>query len=120
MKVYPHDTLQIMMESALIAEGLHSKGTPRKQEYSTYHAKQKANSNQGEAFSRKRPQQPGGKNEKKPEGTKKSKFLSPSQIKAYMEEGKCFYCGEKGHRKPDCPQLKKEPAPPPPSSNSVP
>jgi len=40
MKVYPRDTLPRMMESAIIAESLHTLGTPRKQEINTYRTKQ--------------------------------------------------------------------------------
>ncbi|MCO5553102.1 hypothetical protein L7F22_006623 [Adiantum nelumboides] len=42
MKLYPRNNLQVMMELARIAYALHEKGTPRKMEQSTYHAKQKA------------------------------------------------------------------------------
>ena len=39
-----------------------------------------------------------------------------------MEEGRCFSCGEKDHRKSDCPknQKGKEKEPMPPSSKSIP
>ena len=116
MKVYPHDTLQRMMESAMIAEDLHSPGMQRKQEFSTYRAKQKTlyKNHSGNGGS-KRPHQ--DTFSKKPEGSKKGKFLSPAQVKEYLEEGRCFACGERGHRKQDCPKHAK---PAPPSSHSVP
>ena len=66
MKVYPHDTLQRMIESSIIVEELHITGTPRKQEHSNYCAKQRAVYNQPEGQNNKRssPQEPNSK--KKP------------------------------------------------------
>ena len=46
MKLHPRSKLQILMESARIADAFHEKGTPRKMEQSAYHAKQKALNNQ--------------------------------------------------------------------------
>ena len=41
LKVYPNKSLRRMMESAMVAEELHEKGQPRKQEISTFRAKRK-------------------------------------------------------------------------------
>ena len=99
LKVYPNSSLRRMMESAIVAEELHVKGQPRKQEFSTFRAKQKALQDQPKAEkSAKISKQPfsknGANNNKKKGGKKSLTYLSSEQLKEYREQGKCFGCGK--------------------------
>ena len=44
----------------------------------------------------------------RPGGLPRIPHLSPEQVKAYMDEGKCFGCGSKDHRSRACPKRKED------------
>ena len=114
LKVYPNKSLRRMMESAMVAEELHVKGQPRKQEFSTFRAKWKAIYEESKAeysaktgnFSKQTPPRNDSNKKQKTNGKSLLTFLGPTKLKEYKEQGKYFHCGSKDHMKRDCPHLK--------------
>lgn len=108
----------------MVAEELHEKGQPRKQEISTFRAKRKAIYEASKAENKgKNSKQSTNKNDsnkrRKKNGKKTSTYLGPEKLKEYKEQGRCFQCRSKEHMKRDCPHAsKKDEAPP--SSNAIP
>jgi hypothetical protein len=47
----------------------------------------------------------------KPKEEERGQKLSDQEFERYRKEGRCFGCGEQGHRKPDCPKPKPKPGP---------
>ena len=124
LKVYPHKTLRRMIESAMVAEDLHVKGQPRKQELGTFRAKRKAVHEASKAENSeknsKQPTNSNASNKKRKKNRKKpSTYLGPEKLKEYKEQGRCFQCGSKEHMKRDCPHATKKDENPP-SSNAIP
>ena len=114
LKVYPNTTLRRMIESAMVAEELHTKGQPRKQEISTYRAKRKAIH---EASKAENAEKNSKQHMNKSDSNKKRK--KNGKKPSNKEQGKCFKCGSKDHIKRDCPQgAKKDEVPP--TSNAIP
>ena len=109
LKVYPHKSLSRMMESAIVAESLHTPGVPRKMEMSSYRAKQERLYDQPKN-EKKRPSSYHPAQNQKSEGPKKKKtrYLAPEEWQKYKTEGRCFKCGEKGHMKANCPKKDEE------------
>ena len=103
-----------MMESAMVAEDLHSKGQPRKQEFSTFRAKRKAiyeeskaeNSAKTGNSSKHTPPRNDSNKKQKTNGKSLSTFLGPAKLKEYKEQRKCFHCRSKDHMKRECPHIK--------------
>ncbi|MCO5604404.1 hypothetical protein L7F22_058569 [Adiantum nelumboides] len=56
----------------------------------------------------------------KPNIMKTGLISNEKQWQTFRDEGRCFFCGEKGHMKPDCPQRQRKKESAPPSSNSIP
>ena len=102
-----------MIESAMVAEDLHVKGQPRKQELGTFRAKRKAVHEASKAENaEKNSKQPTNSNasnkKRKKNGKKSSTYLGPEKLKEYKEQGRCFQCGSKEHMKRDCPHATKK------------
>ena len=114
LKVYPNKSLRRMMESAMVVEELHSKGQPRKQEFSTFRATRKAiyeeskaeNSAKTGNFSKRTPPRNDSNKKQKTNGKSLSTFLGPAKLKEYKEQRKCFHCRSKDHMKRECPHIK--------------
>lgn len=82
LKVYPNKSLRRMMESAMVAEELHEKGQPRKQEISTFRAKRKAIYEASKAENEeKNSKQTTNKNDsRKKNGKKTFTYLGPEKL----------------------------------------